>query len=191
MKKSAWLIIPFLLLSACARPAQKPAFQWSEDTHLSAQDKAKYETQISNLQHKIDTYRAGSEDGSMYAPIPDFIDRARAHEALGDYRSALGTYQKGLSLHRQSQAFIHNMGRLYEKIHDVDSAVAQYRTLVDKYNQPAYLYDITWAYISAGDRKKAEKAFNEWQNKFHTTDLETQNAIKKLRAQEDKTLNPN
>ena len=188
-KLLALALLPLLVAACAAKEAPKmPAkaqTQWKVSVKMSPEQRAQYEKQVKDLMSGIQNYKAVKSGDSVYAPLADYIDLARAYEHLGDYANALETYQRALGLHKRSQAVVNNLGRLYEAVGEYDKAVQQYLTLIKDYNEPNYAYDITWAYIRAGDRKNAEKYFNQWQLALHTTDVQTQEAIRKLREKED------
>ncbi|MBI5411744.1 tetratricopeptide repeat protein [Candidatus Peregrinibacteria bacterium] len=178
MKRLVTVLFAVLLLTACAKK-QETASQVK--ISLPPAERAKIETQIAGLEREIQDYHPAKEGDAIYAPVYLFIDLARGYESLGNYPQAIRIYQKALSLHKQAQAVVHNMGRLYEDMGDYPKAVEQYTILIKDYAQTNYWYDVTWAQIRAGKRKEAEKAFNQWQNAFRKTDLQTQTAIKKMK----------
>lgn len=137
-------------------------------------------SEISSLKEEI----ANFVPGDAKIPWEAIIGLAKAHEELGELGKAIKVYEDVLDDGHRAKAIFNNLGRLYEKTEQYDKAVAIYQRINDEYFDHDYLYDITWAYIRAGDRKSAEKYFNAWQLEFHKTDLQTQQAIKKLREAE-------
>ncbi len=113
-----------------------------------------------------------------------YVNLARQYQKLGDLGKGIRIYKDLIKKDIVSSAVYHNLGRLYEEVEEWDLAIEQYQLLIDDYFMPRYLYDITWVYIKTEDRKSAEKYFNDWQRTLNTTDLQTQEAIKKLRAKE-------
>lgn len=136
---------------------------------------------ISSLKEQIANYVPVDEGEIAWA---ETIELARAYKKLGELGKAIKVYEGVLDDGDQTKSILNNLGRLYEKTEQYDKAVAMYQIINDEYFDHDYLYDITWAYIKAGERKMAEKYFNAWQLEFQKTDEQTQRAIKKLREAE-------
>jgi tetratricopeptide (TPR) repeat protein len=177
------LVLIFVaFLTACGR--------YDIQVDIPPEERAQTEMQIEELKSAIKNYVP--QEGEI--AWREMIQLAEAYESLGYMSKAIKVYTDVLDTGKKTKAIINNLGRLYEKVGEYDLAVAQYQRIVDEYFDTSYLYDITWAYISAaqnseGDekvsyRKEAEKYFNAWQLEFRKTDEQTQQAIKKLRDQE-------
>ncbi len=167
------VLITAVTLSACQS-------KYNVDVDITPEERQGATQMIDESKLEISNY--DGEEGSI--PFRPIIRLADAYETLGEYGKAIKTYKKWLDSGQQTRAMIHNLGRLYEKVGETELAVARYQTLINEYFENGYLYDITWAYIKAGERKNAEKFFNLWQLKFQKTDTQTQQAIKKLREAE-------
>jgi len=137
---------------------------------------------------KMKDYIASYDTSDKTIPFGQIIQLSRDYEKLGDLDSAISNYKDWLDKGYKTRSMIHNLGRLYEQVGETELAVTQYKRLIDEYNDDGYLYDITWAYINAKQRKEAEKFFNLWQLKFQKTDEQTQQAIKDLRAEEQQPV---
>ena len=137
--------------------------------------------QINELKQEIADFVPTQDSAIAWQAI---IDLSRAYEELGELGKAINVYEDVLNDGHKTKSIMNNLGRLYEKTEQYDKAVAMYQRISDEYFDHDYLYDITWAYIHAGDRKSAEKYFNAWQLEFKKTDEQTQQAIKKLREAE-------
>ena len=174
MKKLISLfLLAFALLSACQPRSFNP--------NLSPEEAKAIGQDIAELKEALKTEK--NPDGSP--SHLRLIEMARDYEKLGDINSAIKLYEDYLNDGWRTKAVRNNLGRLYEHQEKYDLAVKQYQTIVDEYNDQEYLYDITWAYIRAENRTEAEKAFNAWQLAFKKTDLQTQQAIQKLRDQQN------
>jgi len=169
------LVIAVSLLTACK--------SWSVQVDLTPEETQATHAEIQQLKDEIKNFVPPAEGEIAWV---QYIDLARAYEKLGDLKSAIKTYKDVLDDGYKTQSIIHNIGRLYEQVGEYDLAIEQYQRLVDEYMERNYLYDITWAYIRAKNRKEAEKYFNSWQLEFRRTDEQTQQAIKDLRAEEKK-----
>jgi len=152
------------------------------EVDLTPEEVDKYETQVKSLKEAIANFVPDPEDALI--AWAEIIDLADAYTELGELGKAIKVYEDVLDEGHKTKAILNNLGRLYEKVEEYDKAVVMYQRLNDEYFDHDYLYDITWAYIRAGDRKTAEKYFNAWQLEFHKTDEQTQRAIKKLREAE-------
>ncbi len=177
MKKLIAILLSIIFLTACSS-------KYKVDVDLTPEDIKAVETKISETKNDIENYKG--EEGSI--PFREIIILAKEYEKLGDLGKAIDLYGYWLGQGYKTRSLINNLGRLYEKVNETELAVEQYQRLINEYNEDRYLYDITWAYIKAGERKLAEKYFNLWQLKFQKTDTQTQQAIKKLRDAE-KTVN--
>ena len=170
MKKLIILIFSaVMLLSACNNR--------TVDVDLTPEQIEEVNTQIAVLQSEIDTLKSEDKEVNHLT----YVKLARAYKTLGKLGDAIDLYESLLNDGVVTRVFIHNLGRLYEKVGEYDLAVEQYERIIDEYFDQNYLYDITWAYIRKGDVKEAEKHFNAWQLEFQKTDGQTQNAIKKLK----------
>jgi len=180
MKKiiaSLIIFISIFSLSACGGKYNIDVTLTPEEKQ-AALDKA---TEMKDFIAKYDT-----SDGTI--PFGQIITLSLAYEKMGDMDKAIDNYKIWLDKGTKTKSIINNLGRLYEKVGEVELAVTQYKRLIEEYQDDAYLYDITWAYINAKKRKEAEKYFNLWQLKFQKTDEQTQEAIIKLRAEEQKMV---
>ena len=166
-------LISLFLLTACQS-------KWKLDVELTPEERQATLNDIEELKLTIQNY--DGEEGTI--PHLDIISLARDYEKLGDLKKVEQLYLSYLNQGYKTKNIIHNLGRLYEKVGDYEKAILQYQRLVDEYHDDDYFYDITWAYIRAKNRLMAEKTFNLWQNFKHKTDLQTQEALKKLRAEE-------
>ncbi len=180
MKISRLFIIGFsaLLLAGCN--------SYKIDVDLSSDEIKNIKADIESLKVKLDNYVAKDEGEIAWAQT---IDLARAYKKLGEIGKAIKVYEDVLEDGHTTQSILNNLGRLYESTEQYDKAVVMYQRLNDEYFDHDYLYDITWAYIKAGERKLAEKYFNAWQLEFNKTDEQTQRAIKKLREAEKANAN--
>lgn len=142
--------------------------------------------EVKTLKDVIANYVQEDSDAATIA-WQEIIALAKAHEELGELGKAIKVYEDVVADGERAKSIFNNLGRLYEKTEQYDMAVAIYQRINDEYFDHDYLYDITWAYIRAGERKMAEKYFNAWQLEFQKTDLQTQQAIKKLREAEKAT----
>ncbi|MBU0727135.1 tetratricopeptide repeat protein [Patescibacteria group bacterium] len=165
------LVVSIILLSGCFN-SHKIAVD------LTDEEIKQIEFDIEVLKYEIEHYT-----GEGKAAL-EIVELARAYQKLGELDKAIEVYKDVLSDGYTLSVAHHNLGRLYEDVGEFDLAVEQYQAIIDKFNDLDYLYDITWAYIRAGNRKEAEKYFNAWQLEFRKTDLQTQQAIKKLREEE-------
>lgn len=154
--------------------------KYSVDVNLPPEEKAAVLKEMQEMKDAIAAY--DTSDNTI--PFGQIITLSRDYEKLGDLDNAISNYKDWLDKGYKTKSIIHNLGRLYEKVGEVELAVTQYKRLIEEYNDDNYLYDITWAYINAKQRKEAEKFFNLWQLKFQKTDEQTQQAIKDLRAEE-------
>jgi tetratricopeptide (TPR) repeat protein len=173
------LFLSFSLLTSCK--------SWNVQVNIAPEEQAKIQADIKDLKTQIDKYMKDIkkvENWENAIPHQEIIRLAQDYEKLGDLKSAINTYKDILDDGYKTQAIINNLGVLYEQVGEYDLAVEQYKRIVDEYLDSNYLYNITWAYIRAGNRKEAEKVFNAWQLEFRKTDEQTQQAIKKLRAEE-------
>jgi len=175
MNLNKLLIILFtsIILMGCSKG-------YTVDVDLTKDKLAELTTLAEELKVTIDTYEG--EDGTF--PYLEIIDLARVYVELGEIGKAIDTYEGAIEDGVKGRAVFNNLGRLYEKVESYDMAIVMYQRIVDEYFDENYLYDITWAYIRAKDRKNAAKFFNAWQLEFQKTDEQTQEAIKKLREDE-------
>ncbi len=175
MKIIKFFVIAFsvLLMLGCSK--------YKVEVDLPQDQIGEIEARIDSLKEEIKAYVP--EDGNSIA-WQSIIDLARAYEELGDLGKAIEVYEDVLVDGNKTKAILNNLGKLYEKTEQYDKAVAMYSRINDEYFDHDYLYNITWAYIRAGDRKMAENYFNAWQLEFQKTDTQTQQAIKKLREAE-------
>lgn len=148
---------------------------------LPANEIADIKAQITLLKQDITEFVPSADEAIAWASL---IELSNAYEDLGELGKAIKVYEDVLDDGHVTKAILNNLGRLYEKTEQYDEAVAMYQRINDEYFDHDYLYDITWAYIRAGERKQAEKYFNAWQLEFQKTDTQTQQAIKKLREEE-------
>ena len=165
--------IAIILLAACN--------PYKIDVDLTSEETESIKSKITSLKEEIVNFVHEDEGVIAWQAI---IDLALAYEELGDLGKAIQIYEDVLNDGHKTKAILNNLGRLYEKTEQYDLAIVMYQRINDEYFDHDYLYDITWAYIRAGDRKKAEKYFNAWQLEFQKTDTQTQQAIKKLREAE-------
>jgi tetratricopeptide (TPR) repeat protein len=163
----------FLLLAGCNA--------YKVDVDLSADQEQEVRQQIAELKQQIAEFVPDDDNAIAWR---ETVKLARAYEQLGELGKAIKVYEDVLDSGQWSKSILNNVGRLYEKTEQYDKAIAIYQRISDEYFDHDYLYDITWAYIHAGDRKNAEKYFNAWQLEFSKTDNQTQQAIKKLREAE-------
>ncbi|MDH5596675.1 MAG: tetratricopeptide repeat protein [Candidatus Peregrinibacteria bacterium] len=170
--KSSIITISSLLLFACN--------SYRVEVDITPEREAELKQEIIDFKEALSAY--DDSDGSI--DLVSTVGLARAYEELGELGKAIKVYEDVLEDGRRSRAVIHNLGRLYEDVGEYNLAIEQYQRIIDEYYENSYLYDITWAYIRAGDRKMAEKFFNAWQLEFKTTDGQIQDAIKKLREAE-------
>ena len=179
-RKIASLFLTALFLAGCTINSN-----WTIDVDLTEEEREKWEDTVVEFKEKIKNYQPGDEEfETPQAPIPYYIDLARAQDNLGRLGDALKTYQKAKKIYLHSQAIENNIGRLYEKAGEYEKAVEQYLYVAEEFQEPKYYYDITWVYIKTKDRKNAEKYFNVWQLATQKTDMQTQRAIKELREEE-------
>jgi len=167
--------IAVMVLTGCSLKSFKVAVD------LAPEKIKEIKTDIQTLQNEIDNFVPSAEAAIPWQAI---IDMARAYEELGELGKAVKVYEDVLAEGKASKSILNNLGRLYEQTGQYDNAVTIYQRISDEYFDHAYLYDITWAYIRAGDRKNAEKYFNAWQLEFKKTDEQVQQEIKKLREDE-------
>lgn len=177
MKINRLFIIGFgvFLLAGCSLKSYKVAVD------LAPEKAQEIKANIQTLQQDIKNYVPGENGTIAWESI---ISLARDYEQLGELGKAIKVYEDVLENGDVTKAILNNLGHLYEKTGQYDKAVTMYKRINDEYFDRDYLYDITWAYINAGDRKNAESYFNAWQLEFKKTDLQTQQAIKKLREAE-------
>ncbi len=178
-KKAITLFLAVLFLTGCFN------FNWTIDVDLTEEQRQKYKDTILEIGEKIKNYEPTDEFTTPEPPIPYWMELARSQKGLGRLGDALKTYEKAKEIYGRSQAIEHNIGRLYEDAKEYKKAVEQYLYITEEFQNDAYLYDITWVYIKAEDRKNAEKYFNAWQLAMQKTDEQTQLAIKKLRETEE------
>ena len=162
-----------LLLAGC--------HSYKVEVDLSADQEQEVRQEIEDLKQQIAEFVPDEDNAIAWWEI---IKLSQAYEKLGELGKAIEVYEDVLDSGQWSKSILNNVGRLYEKTKQYDKAVAIYQRINDEYFDHDYLYDITWAYIRAGDRKNAEKYFNAWQLEFSKTDNQTQQAIKKLREAE-------
>ena len=172
LTKTISLLLVLVFLAGCDI-SQPPA-------DLTPEEAEAIRTEIVELKDKIDNFEG--EEGSL--PVSEIVALARDYEELGEYKKAVKLYEDTMATGKKARAVIHNLGRLYEKLEQYDKAIEQYQIMVDELFNSDYLYDITWAYIKSGDRKNAEKYFNQWQLETNSTDVQTQQAIKEMREAE-------
>jgi len=163
------LLISAILFTACSS-------RYKVAVDITPERAAELNQEIEDYQKEIRDFVSPDND----IPFGAIIGMARDYEELGDYGKAIELYRSTLKDHPVSKAMTHNLGRDYEAVGEYDLAVEQYQKIIDDYFDYGYLYDITWAYIKAGNRREAESSFNDWQLKFRKTDDQTQAAIKKL-----------
>jgi tetratricopeptide (TPR) repeat protein len=148
---------------------------------LSPEEIKEVKDEITVLKEEIANF-VPSDDSTI--AWQEIIELARAYEELGELGKAIDVYVDVLNDGHKTKAILNNLGRLYEQTEQYGMAITMYERIHKEYLDQDYLYDITWAYIRAGDRKSAEKYFNAWQLEFNRTDEQTQQAIKKLREAE-------
>lgn len=177
MKISRLFIIGFgvLLLAGCN--------SYKIDVDLAVDEVKSIKSEIKSLTETITNYVPADSDAGTIAWM-EIIELAKDYEKLGELGKAIRVYEDVLADDEKTKSILNNLGRLYEKTEQYDKAVAIYQRINDEYFDHDYLYDITWAYIKAGDRKSAENYFNAWQLQFQKTDEHIQRAIKKLREEE-------
>lgn len=151
------------------------------EVDLSSDDVSVLNEKIADLKSEIKNFVPTEDDVIAWRAM---VELSRAYEQLGELGKAIAVYEDAIADGDVTKAMLNNLGRLYEKVEEYDKAIAIYQRINDEYFDRDYLYDITWAYIRAGDRKNAEKYFNAWQLEFQKTDEQTQQAIKKLREAE-------
>jgi tetratricopeptide (TPR) repeat protein len=176
MKKAVTLIVIIfmgILLTSCQS-------KWKVDTDLTPEERQKIESEIKVIKEMIENQTDENGTGESMA----YVNLARGYEKLGDLKKAVNVYKDAIASGLYTSSIYNNLGKLYEKLEEYDLAIAQYQILVNSFMENRYLYDITWAYIKAKDRKNAEKYFNAWQLFSQTTDKATQDAIKQLREEE-------
>lgn len=173
IKFSIFIVVLFFL-TACQS-------SWKIDVDLTAAEREQYEQNIVDFKLKIKNF---DPENTSDTTIPFYVEVGRAQENLGQLGDALKTYQKAKKIYPRSQAIENNIGRLYERVGEYEKAVEQYLYIAEEFQEPRYIYDVTWVYIKTKDRKNAEKYFNIWQLTTQKTDLKTQQAIKKLRKEE-------
>jgi len=173
MKKLLISIIAIFLLTACGS-------SYRVDVDLSSEEIKELKTEEGLLKEEIANYVI--KDGEI--AWRQMIRLSGIYEELGEMGKAIKVYTDVFDDGHKTKAMIHNLGRLYEQVGEYELAVQQYQRIVDEYFDDDYLYDITWVYINAKERKEAEKYFNAWQLALRKTDEQTQKAIKKLRAEE-------
>ena len=166
------LALSLVFLTACNT--------YKVDVDLTPEEVSKIEADITGYKTEI----ANHDDSDGRIAWEAIINMANAYVDLGELGKAIKLYEGVLSEGPGTQAIVNNLGRLYETVERYDDAIVQYQILIDDYFEHEYLRDITWAYIRAGNRQEAEKYFNEWQLYFSTTDGSIQQAIKKMRADE-------
>lgn len=159
-----------LILAGCSN--------YKEAVNLSAEQTKQLEDQVTVLKKQIADFKPSQ---SAIIPWQATIDLARTYEKLGDLGKAIGVYEDVVNGGKPSKSILNNLGRLYEQTGQYDKAIAMYKRISDQYFDHNYFYDITWAYLRAGDLKNAEKYFNAWQLEFRKTDQQTQDAIKQLK----------
>ena len=185
LKKIALALAIALVLSACGS-------KWNVKVDLKPEEAKALQTKIQETKVAIRDFQGKLPD----FPSDEIVVLAESYAKLGNMKEAIGTYKKWIDDGHKTKAMINNIGRLYDRVGETELAVKQYQRLVDEYLDTSYLYDITWSYIKAAQatkgkqaldfRKKAEKYFNAWQLDQHTTDNQTQEAIKGLREKEAK-----
>ena len=176
MKISRLLIIGVALtvLAGCS--------SYDEKVDLTAEQREALQAEIIAQEEAIANF--DPEEADRVYPDLEVISLARAYQQLGKNGKAIQIYEDFIDEDHNARNLLNNLGKLYEKVGETEKAVEYYQLIMDTYYEPQYLYDITWAYIRGGDRKMAEKYFNAWQLEFHTTDDQTQQAIKRLREKE-------
>ncbi len=175
MKLTKLIVITLavLTLSACN-------FKQTVEVNLTDEERSEIKADIDEYKVQIDEWTG--EDGSF--PYIASINLARSYADLGEIGMAIKLYEDLIDSGAINSAVFNNLGRLYENIEEYDKAIIVYKRIVDELFNENYLYDITWAYIRAGDRKNAEKYFNAWQLEMNKTDEQTQQKIKELRESE-------
>jgi len=174
-------LLAIVLLAGCTLLGSN----WTIDVDLTEEEQQELEATVKEYEDKIKNYEPGPIFNTPEPSIPLWIELARAQKNLGHLGDALKTYEKAKKIYPRSQAIENNIGRLYEKAKEYEKAVEQYLYVYEEFQDPGYLYDITWIYIEIKDRKNAEKYFNAWQLATKKTDNQTQQAIKKLREEEE------
>jgi len=176
MQLSRLLIIGFsaLLLTAC--------HSYKVDVDLTDEQIEEVKGRVDSLKAEIEAFVPTELGASI--PWQSMIELSRAYEEMGELGKALKVYEDAYEQGEWTKSMLNNLGKLYEKTEQYDKAVVIYQRIIDEYFDRDYLYNITWAYIRAGERKEAEKYFNAWQLEFNKTDEQTQQAIKKLREAE-------
>jgi len=169
IKLTFTLLASVILLTSCGD-------KYKVDVDITPERLAELKQDIKDYKQAIDDYVPTDKEIAL-EPI---IGLGRAYEEMGEYGKAIDLYLDILDAHGESKALIHNLGRDYEEVGEYDLAIEQYQKIIDDYFDSHYLYDITWAYIRAGNKQGAESFFNDWQLKFRKTDDQTQEAIKKL-----------
>ena len=177
MKKSVKILavtLATIVLVACAS-------KYNVKVNLTPDEEAAAKTEIQDMGKAINEFIPGA---TAQIPGLEIIRLAKAYEKLGNLGKAIDIYSSWLNKGYRAKSLSNNLGHLYEQVGETELAVKQYQTIIDQYMDTDYLYDITWAYIKAGDRKNAEKYFNAWQLDKKKTDEQTQQAIKDLRDKE-------
>ncbi len=169
--------LSIILLSAFVLTACSPTYKQAVNLSDEAEAELRQSVKENNL-----VIKGFNGNITRYEPV---FRLAKDYEKLGEFGKAIDVYVSTIESGAQNSAIYNNLGRLYEKVKDYDSAIVVYQRNIDEFFQQKYLYDITWAYIKAGDRKNAEKYFNAWQLEFEKTDEQTQQAIAKLRDAEE------
>lgn len=176
MKKFTLILLSIVLLSSCSK------YKLDRD-YVTEEEKAAYKIQLEeNLGFIKSPPPPADPEGP--APFKYYLEAAAAADELNKIKLAIELYKEAKEDHPAFEVIYNNLGRLYEELGMYDEAVEEYTVLVERFGELNRYYDITWAYIRAGDRKTAEKYFNLWQNAMQKTDEHTQEKLKELRAQE-------
>ena len=168
------ILVALIFLSSCSS-------KYKVDVDITPERVTELKQSIKDYKQEIAEFKPSDDE---IIPFVAINEMARAYEELGEYGKAIDLYLSVINEGHSTKALIHNLGRAYEAVGEYDLAVEQYQRIIDEYFDHGYLYDITWAYIRAGNRQGAETYFNEWQLKFRKTDEQVQNEIKKLREAE-------
>jgi len=108
------------------------------------------------------------------------IALALDYQKAGYLDTARDVYQDFLKERGKSEAILNNLGRLYEQVGEYKKAIKYYQILIDTYNKKTYLYDITWAYIRAGDATKARIYYEQWKQLKGRNDKQIYKAIRAI-----------
>lgn len=177
MKKLLLTLLAITLLSACTSSYTRPV-------DLTDEERTAIEATIADMQQKAADFKPANEFDRII-PDQETIEIARSYEKLGELGKAIDAYTYWLDQGHKTRAFISNLGRLYEQVGEAQKAVEQYQRLIDEYQDPAYYFDIAWAYVNSGKSKYADRAgraYSAWAAATGNVDVQLQLAIKKLRS---------